>query len=271
MTAIEKSAFQFVQKAKDVDTIVDLEALFIEFTSPHGVQFHMIGQLIMPGGAVKTTLLFDCSHSEWFRQYKKNYYFLDDPAARISKEAFSPYTWNWILKHVDLSKAEQKVFEEARRFGMTEGIVFPFHGPRGSLGGATVAGNKIKTEPTEIAGFQMMAYAAYLRALTITKLFEDNTKSVLTQRQRECINWAQYGKNNAEIGGILGISPHTVKEHIEAAKKTFGVTSRIEAILQARDCNLISFSPPSDRSNWPPCLGGCVVFADCSYWVILVR
>jgi len=245
---IEKAAFEFSRKAQGIDTIEDLELLFRKYTSPYGVQFHLFGQLIQPGGVTDTTLLFDCSHSAWFRYYKQNYYFLDDPAVRISREATAPYTWSWVLANVKLSKPERRTFDEAKKFGLTEGIVYPFHGPRGALGGASIAGSDLKTGPSEMTAFQLMVQTAYHRAVSIKKIFDGEEKFSLTGRQRDCLNWAQHGKNYDEIASILGISPHTVKEHIDAAKKALGVSTRIEAVICARDANLIGFSPVSDRT-----------------------
>lgn len=247
--SIEKAAFEFVKKAQDTDTIEELELLFRKYTSPYGVKFHLFGQLILPGGITDTTLLFDCSHSPWFRYYKQNYYFLDDPAVRISREASVPYTWSWVLANVKLSKAEKRTFDDAKKFDLTEGIVFPFHGPRGALGGASIAGKDLKTGPPEMAAFQLMVQAAYHRAASIKKIFDGEGKLSLSGRQRDCLNWAQHGKNYDEIASILGISPHTVKEHIDAAKKALGVSTRIEAIICARDANLIGFSLASDRTT----------------------
>ena len=49
----------------------------------------------------------------------------------------------------------------------------------------------------------------------------------LSNRQLEVCNWICNGKTNAEIAGILGISPRTVQKHIENIFEKLGVESRM--------------------------------------------
>ena len=48
----------------------------------------------------------------------------------------------------------------------------------------------------------------------------------LTAKQHEAVNLLIQHKTSKEISRILGISPHTVDQRIEAAKKKFGVETR---------------------------------------------
>lgn len=50
----------------------------------------------------------------------------------------------------------------------------------------------------------------------------------LTDKQREALNLLIQHKTSKEISRKLGISPHTVDQRIEAAKRKFGVGSRGE-------------------------------------------
>lgn len=56
---------------------------------------------------------------------------------------------------------------------------------------------------------------------------------VLSPREREVYHWLRSGKSNEEIGIILGISHHTVKNHIERIFQKLGVHNRYEAMLVA--------------------------------------
>jgi len=53
----------------------------------------------------------------------------------------------------------------------------------------------------------------------------------LTPREREVLHWLRLGKSNDEIAIILGISPHTVKNHLEHVFQKLEVNNRYEAIL----------------------------------------
>jgi DNA-binding CsgD family transcriptional regulator len=56
----------------------------------------------------------------------------------------------------------------------------------------------------------------------------------LTQRETEVIGLAGEGKTNREIAGLLGISPLTVRKHLEHAYPKLGVGNRTEAAARLR-------------------------------------
>lgn len=65
-----------------------------------------------------------------------------------------------------------------------------------------------------------------------------NTPS-LSDRQLECLAWVQEGKSAGDIGQILGISGRTVEGHLALACNALGVRTRIQAVLRARDLDLL--------------------------------
>lgn len=248
---IADDAFEFVSKVTHIESIPALQDLFGSVVSRHGGDYFLCNQLMMPGGEIKTVRLFVAEQHLWTRHYEKARLFLDDPAVRMTRNLYHPYTWNWIRENFALSGTEKHVFEEAAKFGLADAIVFPIHGPFGSLASGTISGVGLRYDANEIAGFHMIILAAYRRAIEITQLLEQTAHNPLSRRQRECLNWAQYGKSNQEIGKILGISAHTVKEHIDAAKAILGVSTRIEAVIHARNGNYIGFSPLYDQNMLP--------------------
>ena len=70
----------------------------------------------------------------------------------------------------------------------------------------------------------------------------------LTDRQLECLYWAQEGKSSADIGQILGISPRTVDGHFAKICAILGVRTRVQAVVRARELGLLG---PRD-GPWPP-------------------
>ncbi|MCF8504104.1 MAG: helix-turn-helix transcriptional regulator [Caulobacter sp.] len=66
----------------------------------------------------------------------------------------------------------------------------------------------------------------------------------VTERQLECLAWVQEGKSASDIGGILGISSRTVEGHILKVCEHLGVRTRIQAVLKARDLDLLRPPPP---------------------------
>lgn len=64
---------------------------------------------------------------------------------------------------------------------------------------------------------------------------EDVVVPILTQRQREIMDWIAEGKTSAEAAIILGISPRTVEKHLEAIFQRLGVENRIGAMRRYLD------------------------------------
>jgi DNA-binding CsgD family transcriptional regulator len=54
--------------------------------------------------------------------------------------------------------------------------------------------------------------------------------SDLSPREREILGWVKNGKRNAEVAAILGISPLTVRKHLENVFAKLGVETRTAAV-----------------------------------------
>ncbi len=74
----------------------------------------------------------------------------------------------------------------------------------------------------------------------------------LTKRQAEILYWVQEGKSSSDIGAILGLSHRTIEHHLENVCRRFGVRTRIQAVVRARDMGLI---PANEGRPYPPGLG----------------
>lgn len=66
----------------------------------------------------------------------------------------------------------------------------------------------------------------------------------ISQRQLDCLRWAQAGKSSTDIGVILRISQRTVESHLVQICRRLGVRTRVQAICVAIDLGLISSRPP---------------------------
>lgn len=238
---LEKIAFDFVESVSQIHDLDGLNRKVADFLKHIGGDFYLLGQIVFPGGLTRPVTLLGNHQHDWLAFYRNNRLAFEDPAMHHAKHAIRPYTWSWISKTFDLTTGEQFVMNESRNFGLSEGLIVPMFGPKGAIGGLTVAGPHLETGPAVVAATQMTMSAAYHQALHITQLFETVRPSKLTKRQRECLHWAQHGKSNRDIATLLGISAGTVKDHIDAAKKVFGVRSRVEAVMAAHRENLLGF------------------------------
>jgi len=71
-----------------------------------------------------------------------------------------------------------------------------------------------------------------------------DTRTGITEREREILGWVREGKSNPEIGAQLGISALTVKNHLQHILRKLGASNRTQAVVLAIGMKLIG----SDRS-----------------------
>ena len=76
----------------------------------------------------------------------------------------------------------------------------------------------------------------------------------LTSRQREVLALLCEGLPNKLICRRLDISPGTVKSHISSILRELGVSSRLQAVVAARDIGLLDAPPASLRRESVTCL-----------------
>jgi len=89
-------------------------------------------------------------------------------------------------------------------------------------------------------------YGAWVRTKIslIQKRGEDGSHSanrdILTRREQEVLQWVYLGKSNIEIGIILGISPLTVKNHVQEILRRLNVQNRTQAVGKAFNLHILT-------------------------------
>jgi len=73
----------------------------------------------------------------------------------------------------------------------------------------------------------------------------------VTERERQILRWVREGKSNQAIAEILGISPLTVKNHIQKILRKLGAGNRAQAVAQALAQNLIDAAAPPEQGVTP--------------------
>lgn len=67
---------------------------------------------------------------------------------------------------------------------------------------------------------------------------------ILTAREHEILGWIYQGKSNIEIGMILGISPLTVKNHVQKILRRLNVLNRAQAVGKALALRILDSAGP---------------------------
>jgi transcriptional regulator EpsA len=69
---------------------------------------------------------------------------------------------------------------------------------------------------------------------------EANGVTLLSKREIQVLHWVKNGKTNQEIGQILGISPPTVKNHVQNIMRKLNVNNRAQAVGKGATLRLIA-------------------------------
>lgn len=65
------------------------------------------------------------------------------------------------------------------------------------------------------------------------------TAQPITARERQILSWVRNGRSNQQIAEALGISPLTVKNHVQKILRKLGASNRAQAVAQALAQGLI--------------------------------
>lgn len=219
-------------KFENAKAIPDVWGLLLRYGRAFGFGFGVITEL--PRGSEH---LYDVALSAkvppgWRERYHRENYHRRDPIVLHAAFLRRPYTWAEAAAHPRYSKAQKRIVDERRDFSITGGFTTPFV----SRNGAAIAG-LCGENPNLAPDDRLMLHAASVVALSrIFALADpDDTPDVapLSARERECIEWASAGKSDQEIGEILSLSEKTVSTYIQRAKRHFGVSTRIQAVISA--------------------------------------
>ncbi len=105
----------------------------------------------------------------------------------------------------------------------------------------------------ELDGIELMLphlHSTYLRVQSIEREIAEagvrpNAPGVgyssasISEREEQVLGWVREGMSNQEIGAQLGISPLTVKNHVQKILRKLGATNRAQAVARAMSMNLL--------------------------------
>ncbi len=119
--------------------------------------------------------------------------------------------------------------------GNGDAYVVPVGDEASTLGVVVFAGPELKLTPFARAILFIAGYAALTRTVKLAVSPDQaiNTLRNLSEREAECLHWLSSGKDDSEISTILGISPRTVRFHMDNVKVKLGVASRVQAVAKA--------------------------------------
>lgn len=178
----------------------------------------------------------------WHAYYFAHDYQHIDPVITLAPDIEQPFLWDGLNDAYDLDRAQLKVLREARESGLRDGVGVPLHGPRGSVCLVTFAASEGHPDPGPKLPMLDVLAAQFHSAYSVVGRTEEKRDrgSLLSLRERECLQWIARGKTSGDVGIILQISEHTVNYHVKNALHKLDANTRILAVVKAISYGLIS-------------------------------
>ncbi len=150
-----------------------------------------------------------------------------------------PFLWDepWLTS--TLTPAERRHAHRAKDAGFRCGFTVPIMVTGEPVASCTHTSSS-DYNPEALPGIHMMALFFHEALRRLSRHINQRPCPVLTSRQRMVLTLVAEGKSSDAIGTILGLSRHTVDEHITTLLQKYAVSSRVQAAVRAVQDGAIS-------------------------------
>jgi LuxR family quorum sensing-dependent transcriptional regulator len=184
--------------------------------------------------------------TEWLARYLSRGYLLKDPIILRSQAKADPFFWDELTPFMDADPMGRRIVEEAREFSLVEGFSAAIQTLDGQTVGFSLAGRHLETHPDMRGVLTLIASYAIGRAIALhqesshQESTDQKRQIILSEREREVLQWASEGKADWEIGEIMSMSEHGADKHMRSARSKLGAINRTQAVAEAIRRGLIA-------------------------------
>lgn len=199
----------------------------------------------LPDGKIFQYIFSDYP-DQWVSNYLAAGYITIDPVVEYCFYSNSTTPLFWDETNFDTPKRKELI-KEAKGYGIASGLSIPLRGAKNEV--ALFSGTnpfndmECRLRYSQCAG-DMYVMSSYLhesiRNLVYTKELHNDRPPELTRKEIECLLWWGDGKSANEISGIIGITPRTVRFHLDNVKMKLGVQTKGQVIAKAYFLGLIT-------------------------------
>jgi LuxR family quorum-sensing system transcriptional regulator CciR len=184
----------------------------------------------------------------WRAQIRANGYLAQDPVLAACHRSAAGFLWSELPTQYAMNGRQTEILQSAFDCGLAEGFTVPLNVPGEFLGSCSFGlapGRELPRETlpaVQYVGCFAFEAARRIQSKSQTRQLVDESGRKLTQRQFDCLILAAQGKSDWDIGQLLGIAGDTVHQHLEAAKRRYGVASRTQLVVRALFDSQITFA-----------------------------
>jgi len=221
-------------RISECKTNYDILRLAREFARAHGFDYFSVGRLPDPGErSMASVSIVSNWPTDLVASYDALGFLAKSPVVKSLRKSTRPFIWE--AGDIDAQSpngAGAEYSELFARFGVSMSVTIPVQQASGQRGVMSFSGNRdVPLEPE----LMEISYYANLIFSQIAEIgsSEQIQESVLSTRERECLQWTASGKTSQEIATILDLSEHTVNHYLSAACQKLGAVNRSHAVAKA--------------------------------------
>lgn len=239
----------FVREANRVTEIKELQILLKGTIQDLGFDYYaLVHHVNIYQAKGDFVYLFDFP-TAWTETVDRRGYFTDDPVHVACQKSVAPFTWADVPKLVSLSSRQREMLVAAQSAGLGGGFTVPIHVPGERTGSCTFSTRAGKDVPEAvlpaaqyIGCFAFEAARRVVQRIAAERGKRNAAQPKLTRRQLDCVVLAAQGKSDRDVAQILGITHHSVHQHMEDAKRKYDVSTRMQLIVRALFDSQLAFA-----------------------------
>jgi len=241
-----------VEFEQRLSTIVSVESLSKDtesFTRTLGCRWFTLIRAAS-GGSDNPSLLMTNYPNGWVQRVLAERRHLSDPIHAAVSRSLDGVQWCEVDKVIKLNSHQRETLAIASDHGLRNGFTIPVCLPGASSVMFSVALTEEKAmEPELILATRILSGIVYAKANKLEAEAQGLQRPVsLSPRQIECIRLIAQGFTDHAIGQRLELSPETVREYVEAARKRYGVKRRAQLVIRAIHDNYLTVEEAVDWS-----------------------
>jgi LuxR family transcriptional regulator, quorum-sensing system regulator BjaR1 len=142
------------------------------------------------------------------------------------------FYWNELQEEASDDPAARRILEEASELGLKKGFSTSLHTLDKQMVGFSLSGKDFETDPEARGMLTLVATYSIGRAIALHQESSHQESSdqkrqiILSEREREALQWASEGKADWEIGEIMSMSEHGADKHMRSARSKLGAINR---------------------------------------------
>lgn len=219
-------------EAKTPSDIVDALTTLLK---EQGILSWFVGSLAFVSSNGATGFGFHGMPNGWLTRYLDANHFDSDPVFQHALHSRRKVTWATCRREAVFAGGSERalsVFDEAREFALTDGLIMPVRGLGDLPGAVTYGGDDPDLSPEAQMSLFIVGAYAYEGFRRLVEGFKP-IPPVLTDQELEVLRWSAEGKSATDIGTIMALSPHTVREHQKNIRQKYRVASMVQAAVYA--------------------------------------